>query len=69
MDLVADALATLFVPHADEVRRSPQECARLLTALVFATVRPAVASTAAPLTPEEIVGVLLDGLRARTEEN
>jgi AcrR family transcriptional regulator len=69
MDLVADAMTALFAPHADEVRRTPQECARFLTAIVMATIRPGVPSSAVPLTPEEVVGLLLDGLRVRTEEN
>ena len=69
MDLVADAMTALFAPHADEVRRTPQECARFLTAIVMATIRPGVPSSAVPLTPEEVVDLLLDGLRVRTEEN
>lgn len=69
MDLVADAMSALFAPHADEVRRSPQDCARFLTAIVMATIRPGVPSSAVPLTPEEVVDLLLDGLRVRTEEN
>jgi AcrR family transcriptional regulator len=69
MDLVADAMAGIFAPHADEVRRSPQDCARFLTAIVMATIRPGVPSSALPLTPEEVVDLLLDGLRVRTEEN
>ncbi|HEX7806812.1 MAG TPA: helix-turn-helix domain-containing protein [Cellulomonas sp.] len=69
MDLIADAMAEVFAPHAAEVRRSPQECARFLTAIVMATIRPGVPSSAVPLTPEEVVDLLLDGLRVRTEEN
>jgi len=69
MDLIADAMTALFAPHAAEVRRSPQDCARFLTAIVMATIRPGVPSSAVPLTPEEVVDLLLDGLRVRTEEN
>lgn len=69
MDLIADALTALFAPHTTEVRRSPQDCARFLTAIVMATIRPGVPSSAVPLTPEEVVDLLLDGLRVRTEEN
>lgn len=69
MDPITDAVADLFAAHADELSRPPQHCAQLLTALVFATVHPGVARTDTPLTPEDIVDVLLDGLRTRTEEN
>jgi AcrR family transcriptional regulator len=69
IDLIADALTVLFAPHTAEVRRSPQDCARFLTAIVMATIRPGVPSSAVPLTPEEVVDLLLDGLRVRTEEN
>jgi AcrR family transcriptional regulator len=69
MDPVTDAVVDLFAAHADELSRPPQHCAQLLTALVFATVHPGVARTDIPMTPEDIVDVLLDGLRARTEEN
>ncbi|MGV8978750.1 MAG: TetR/AcrR family transcriptional regulator [Cellulomonas sp.] len=69
MDLIADAMTGLFALHADEVRRSPKECARFLTAIVMATIGHGVPSSAVPLTPEEVVGLLLDGLRFRTEEN
>ena len=68
MDLIADALTALFAPHTAEVRRSPQDCARFLTAIVMATIRPGVPSSAVPLTPEEVVDLLLDGLRVRSEE-
>lgn len=67
-DAIAGAIAPLLVPHAAELRLPPTDCVRFLTALVFATVRPGVATSAAPLSPEEIVDVLLDGLRSRPEE-
>jgi AcrR family transcriptional regulator len=69
MDPVTDAVTTLFAAHADELRHPAPYCAQLLTALVFATVHPGVARTATPLTPEDIVDVMLDGLRHRTKEN
>ncbi len=60
------ALAKLFEPHRDEIRCVPEEAARFLRALAFAGTHPRL--TDRPMTPHEIVTLLLDGIRARDEE-
>jgi AcrR family transcriptional regulator len=60
------ALAKLFAPHRDEIRCAPEEAARFLRAIAFAGTHPRL--TDRPMTPHEIVTLLLDGLRARDEE-
>jgi AcrR family transcriptional regulator len=60
------ALAKLFAPHRDEIRCAPEEAARFLRALAFAGTHPRL--TDIPMTPHEIVTLLLDGIRARDEE-
>lgn len=60
-------LAALFEPHRDELRVEPDQAARLLRALAFAGTHPRMIDIA--LTVHEVVSVLLDGIRARDEEN
>jgi len=63
-DRLAAGLVRLLEPYADRLRRSPEDCAHVVIALVFATVRPIVAGRSVPLTPTEIVDIALDGLLA-----
>jgi AcrR family transcriptional regulator len=60
--LVVDALADLLVPDRDRLRCSPRETARRLRLVTLALSNPRLAD-ADPLPPEEIVSLLLDGLR------
>jgi AcrR family transcriptional regulator len=60
------ALAKLFEPHRDEIRCAPKEAARFLRAIAFAGTHPRL--TDQPMTPHEIVTLLLDGIRVREEE-
>jgi AcrR family transcriptional regulator len=60
------ALAKLFEPHRDEIRCAPEEAARFLRAVAFAGTHPRL--TDKPMTPHEIVTLLLDGIRARDDE-
>lgn len=60
------ALAKLFKLHREEIRCSPEEAARFLRAIAFAGAHPRLTTT--PMTPHEIVALLLDGIRARDEE-
>jgi AcrR family transcriptional regulator len=60
------ALAKLFEPHRDEIRCAPEEAARFLRAVAFAGTHPRL--TDKPMTPHEIVTLLLDGIRVRDEE-
>jgi AcrR family transcriptional regulator len=55
------ALAELFEPDRDRLRRDPVAAAQLFRGLIFATSHPALAEL--PLPPAEIVSVLLDGIR------
>jgi len=55
------ALAELFEPDRERLRRDPVAAAQLFRGLIFATSHPALAEL--PLPPDEIVSVLLDGIR------
>jgi AcrR family transcriptional regulator len=55
------ALAELFEPKRDELRRDPAACAQLFRGLIFAASHPALADE--PMPPSEIVSILLDGIR------
>src|SRR5207244_10428112 len=57
------ALARLLEPDRDRLRREPEAAARVLVGLILATSHPAVVGDT-PLTADEIVSVLLDGVRA-----
>lgn len=56
------ALAALFEPDRDQLRRDPREAAHLLRGLTIAGTHPAMILDE-PLTPAEIVSLLLDGVR------
>jgi AcrR family transcriptional regulator len=60
-------LAAQFEAHRDELRVDPEQAARLLRALSFAGMHPRMTENK-PLTPHELVSLLLDGIRARDEE-
>ncbi len=55
------ALAELFEPDRDQLRRDPHASAQLFRGLIFAASHPALADE--PLAPGEIVSLLLDGIR------
>jgi len=61
-----ELLAKIFEPHRDEIRCEPEQAARLLRGLAFAAMHPRM--TDKPLTPHEVVSLLLDGIHARDEE-
>jgi AcrR family transcriptional regulator len=58
-------LTALFARHTDRVRLEPAAAARQFRALTLAVSHPALADE--PLSPVEIVSLLLDGIRARAE--
>jgi AcrR family transcriptional regulator len=58
------ALADLFVPERKRIRRDPASAARQLRALTLAVSHPALYADE-PMSPREIVALLLDGIRAR----
>jgi AcrR family transcriptional regulator len=58
------ALAALFAPECGQLRYGPDRAARLLPALTLAFSHPALYGDE-PMSPHEIVSVLLEGIRAR----
>src|SRR5580658_1506780 len=62
------ALASLFAPERDRLRYDPDRAARLLPALTLAFSHPALYGDQ-PMSPPEIVSLLLDGIRARPESS
>ncbi|HEY4333874.1 MAG TPA: helix-turn-helix domain-containing protein [Ilumatobacteraceae bacterium] len=61
------ALAELFEPDRHRLRRNPTAAAQLLRGLTLAGTHPALAGEH-PMKAEEIVSLLLDGMRVRTDE-
>lgn len=62
-----DALAEVFEPDRALLRRDPLKAAQLLRGLTFAGTHPALVIGTA-LSTEEIVSVVLDGVRAHPEQ-
>ncbi len=62
------ALVALLEPYRHRLRRSPAAAAQLLRGLTLAGTHPALTTDDGPLAPEEIVSLLLDGLRNRTRQ-
>lgn len=63
-DVITATIARLIEPDRAELRVSPAEAARLLNLLLFSGLHPGI-TNGNPLTPEEIVAVILDGVRVR----
>jgi AcrR family transcriptional regulator len=59
-------IAALIEPYRDELRCEPAHAARLLRMMAFAGAHPKI-NEGTPLTSAEVVAVLLDGIRARSE--
>jgi AcrR family transcriptional regulator len=55
------ALAAIFAPERDRLRLTPEQAAQTLRALTLAGSFPAFVHE--PMTPDEIVTLLLDGIR------
>jgi AcrR family transcriptional regulator len=62
-ELGDSALAGLFEPDRDRLSLSPEQAARLLRGLIIGCTHPAIVLDVPPMTPTEIVSVLLDGIR------
>ncbi len=62
------ALIAIFEPDRHRLRRSPSAAAQLLRGLTLAGTHPALTADGAPMTPEEIVSLLLDGMRNRRRQ-
>ena len=61
--LVVEAIADLVRPDRDQLTCEPEQVARLLRLVCFAGSHPRITDDV-PLTPQEVVGLLLDGVRA-----
>jgi AcrR family transcriptional regulator len=61
-----NTLAALLEPDRDQLRMDPMQAADLLRGLTFATSHPAL-TVGDPLSPREIVSVILDGIRLHPE--
>ncbi|TMQ15958.1 MAG: TetR family transcriptional regulator [Deltaproteobacteria bacterium] len=59
-------IAALFEPHRDQLRCEPLPAARLLRMMPFARTHPRI-SDGHMLTAAEIVAVVLDGIRVRSD--
>ena len=60
---IVEAIADLVRPDRDQLTCEPEQVARLMRLLCFAGSHPRIAD-GMPLTPQEVVGLLLDGVRA-----
>ncbi len=58
------ALAGLFAPEQRRLRQDPVRCARALRAVTLASSHPSLYPDE-PMSPPEIVSLLLDGIRSR----
>ncbi len=64
---IRDAMVALFEGHEDEIRVTPYFAVRALRAYAFSATHPRI-SDGEPISSAEIVSVILDGLRVRSEE-
>ncbi len=64
---IIGAVADLVPPDEHQLRRTPVEVAQLLRALIFSGSHPLI-SAGAHLSPDEIISILLDGVRRHSEE-
>ena len=59
---ILEAIADLVRPDRDQLSCEPEQVARLMRLVCFAGSHPRIAD-GVPLTPKEVVGLLLDGVR------
>ncbi|HTN89624.1 MAG TPA: TetR/AcrR family transcriptional regulator [Sorangium sp.] len=64
---LCEQLERLFEPSRDELRCDPAYAARLFRMMSFAGTHPRI-TDGMPLTAAEVVAILLDGIRRRSEE-
>jgi len=65
---IIDAVADLLRPDQHLLRRTPVEVAQLLRALIFSGAHPLI-SAEAPLSSDEVVSILLDGIRRPDQDD
>jgi len=65
-DVITPIVEQLVEPDRKQLRVEPAELARLMRLMVFASSHPIIKDTT-PMTPEQIVTVLLDGVRQHSE--
>jgi AcrR family transcriptional regulator len=63
-DVITPIVVRLVEPHRKQLRVEPSELAKLLRLMVFSSSHPII-SAGNPLTAEQIVDLLLDGVRLR----
>jgi AcrR family transcriptional regulator len=63
-----EALVALLEPYHAQLRRTPAAAAQLLRGLTLAGTHPALTVDDRPMAPEEIVSILLDGMRNRAHQ-
>jgi len=63
---ILEALADVVRPDRVQLSCAPEQVARLMRLVCFAGSHPRIAD-GAPLTPQEVVGLLLDGVRAHPD--
>ncbi len=61
--LIIEAIAAVIAADADRLRCTPYDAGRLLRLLVFAGIHPGI-SGGSPLTEEQIIDFLLNGVRS-----
>lgn len=66
METLQQKVISLFAPHRDELRCDPAQAARVLRMMTFAGTHPRIAE-GVPLTAAEVVAVVLDGIRIRSD--
>jgi AcrR family transcriptional regulator len=64
-DLLPDSLSALIDPDRDQLRVDPVQAARILRLVTFACTHPRITDDN-PLKPDEIVDLLLEGLRTHS---
>jgi AcrR family transcriptional regulator len=64
---IRDAMVALFEGHEAELRVTPYFAVRALRAYAFSATHPRI-SDGEPITSAEIVSVILDGVRGRSED-
>jgi hypothetical protein len=66
MEALQRKVIALFEPHREELRCDAAQAARVLRMMTFAGTHPRIAD-GVPLTAAEVVAVVLDGIRIRSD--
>jgi AcrR family transcriptional regulator len=66
MDTLQRQVVELFAPHRAELRCDPSQAARALRMMTFSATHPRI-SDGQPMTAAEVVAIVLDGIRVRSD--